>query len=142
MNLVVRRRFAVGAVTAATAVVAGLLVAPAVTAATNGLVISPSAVLNTETTTLTFQSTDAEQRYGADATFTRLGAPATFTVAISFDRDPQNNPPSKERTNTALVNFTDYQDGLGKDGPADAGVYAVSLTGKTITQQADLTDTC
>src|SRR4051794_33323333 len=129
MNFVVRRRLAIGAAAAVSAMVAGLLVAPAVTAATNGVVVSPSAVQNTEDATdLTFNSTDADQHYGADATFTRVGAPATFTVTIN--PDPTFAGAGKDRQNKATgVDFTDGGKGLGVDGPADAGSYAVLLEG-------------
>ena len=144
MKLAVRRRIAVGATTAATALVAGLLVAPTLTAsaATNGLVISPSAVQNTESTTLTFKSTDADQHYGATATFVRLGAPATFTATIS--PDPTFPGFGKDTQNTADVDFTDGGDGLGADGPADAGSYGVTLEGAKLTPSGPGggTDTC
>src|SRR5689334_15107758 len=88
MNFVVRRRIAVGAATAVTALVAGLLVPPTLSAsaAANGLVVSPSAVQNTETSTaLTFNTTDADLHFGGTATFGRIGAPATFTASIAPD---------------------------------------------------------
>ncbi|MEO6204723.1 MAG: hypothetical protein ABIO67_04980, partial [Mycobacteriales bacterium] len=127
MNPLVRRRLAFGAVTAATSLVVGLVVAPNVLAATNGLTISPSGVQNNNAAAaLTFTGAETDFTYGADVTF-NLANSVPFVVSPG-----RITPPAAGRASSgsSTVNFTDLGDGLGNDGPADAGVYNVTSVGK------------
>lgn len=125
MKIAARRRLAVGVLATTSAVIAGVLIAPVSNAAPNGVTVSPSAVFNSGTQTLTFTTTEADLRLGGSADLTRIGGPATSV--ISFDVNP-TVPPS-QRNGSASVNFSDGGTGLGQDGPADAGNYAVSIDG-------------
>ena len=124
MKIAARRRLAVGALATSGALVAGLVIAPLASARDNGLSVSPSALVNNAAQDITLTSTDADQRYGALATFTLINSPATFTVEIG-----QQLPIAKDTTGTAEVDFTDLGDGIGADGPADAGTYRVGIVG-------------
>ncbi|TAL12915.1 MAG: hypothetical protein EPN99_16425, partial [Frankiales bacterium] len=125
MKIAARRRLAVGVVATTSALMAGVLIAPASTAAANGLTISPNGVVNTQTQTLTFDGTDSRFGFGGNATFTRIGTSATFEVPI----DPDPDPTSLDRAD-AEFNFADAGSGLGGDGPADAGTYSVLVEGE------------
>ncbi|MCW2680133.1 MAG: hypothetical protein JWM62_1534 [Frankiales bacterium] len=132
MKIAARRRLAVS-VLAATSVVAGLAVLPAVYAAESGLQVDPSAAFNSNPAqVLTFESTsgDTDLRYGGTATFSLLSRPsATFTVDIAGS----DLPVAELNESTGEVDLTDPSDGagtgVGKDGPADAGTYRVSIAG-------------
>ncbi len=123
MKTAVRRRLAFGALATSGALVAGLVVAPSAFA--GSLSVSPSAVATNTTQTLTFNSTEADQRYGAQAIFTPLVPAATFTASIAGSQLPV----TASRSGTSSVDFTDLGNGLGVDGPADVGSYQVTLTG-------------
>ena len=128
MNSLVRRRLAVGAVAAASSLVVGLVVAPAGSAATNGLSINPNAVQNTTASrALTFTGSDTDFTYGSVVTFNRTPFGTPFTVNTA-DQSPKTG---KTNTGSATVNFTDVGNGLGSDGPADAGVYNVTSSGSS-----------
>ena len=132
MNLVVRRRLAAGALLASSTLVAGVLLAPGATAAANGLSISPSAVVSTEAAKkLTFTGTDADFEYGGSATFTRIGGGQPFSATLDDPTVTGNPPIGKNTKGAATVNFVDQGDGVGLDGPADAGSYNVTATGKS-----------
>jgi hypothetical protein len=136
MNLVVRRRLAAGALLASSALVAGVLLAPSSDAAANSLTITPSAAANNETAQdLTFKGADADYQTGGTATFTRIGGGKPFDVEI-----PPPVPPVPTDEGNATVDFTDMGNGLGEDGPADAGTYNVSATGEGLVGGG--TDTC
>src|SRR4051812_19271699 len=95
-------------------------------AAANGLSITPSAANNSENAkVLTFKGTDADFEFGGTATFTRVGTGQTFDVTLDGDQIPTG----ENNTSTATEDFTDEGDGVGSDGPADAGVYNVTATG-------------
>jgi hypothetical protein len=139
MNLVVRRRLAAGALLASSALVAGVLLAPSSSAAANALTITPSAVANSEAAQdLVFKGKDADFELGGTATFTRIGGGKTFDVAI----DPPIPPAGPTDEGTATVDFTDMGDGLGEDGPADAGTYNVSASGEDGVLVGGGNDTC
>jgi hypothetical protein len=128
MKIAARRRLAVGVVATSSALLAGVLIAPATNAAPEGLQIAPSGVVNTnDAAVLELDGTDANFTFGGTATFTRLGTSAVFTA----DVDPNPNPLTNDRS-TAEKDFTDVGNGRGPggDGPADAGVYSVSATGE------------
>ena len=107
MKIAARRRLAVGALATSTAVIAGLLIGPAL-AAPNGLTITPSGVVNSNAAAeLTFNTTDADLTTGGTATFTRIGSTGVgFTVTI--DENPID--PSES---TGTKDFTDV-DGAGR----------------------------
>ena len=124
MNLATRRRFAFGAVATSAALVGGLVMAPAVQA--GALVVDPNGAQNTETAkVLTFKSTDADFRFGGSATFTRVGGTQSFPVTISSG----GPAPAPDREQSGTEDFTDEGDGVGVDGPADAGAYNVTANG-------------
>lgn len=126
MNLVVRRRLVSSAVLASSALVSTMLNAPSSNAATGGLTISPTGYRNSESAAaLTFTGTDADFRFGGTATFSRDGGSQPFDVTLNSDTLPVAANPKQ----TATEDFTDEGDGVGKDGPADAGVYDVTATG-------------
>ena len=134
MSNAARRRLALAGVATTTALVAGLVIAPAFAAA-GGLSITPSGAENSNpAVVLTFNTTQADLRFGGDAVFTRVGGGATFTVGIDEPFPPSNVP---DRSQPGVVDLTDVDgDGsaggaVGRDGPADAGQYAVSATGNT-----------
>jgi putative cell wall-binding protein len=139
MKIAARRRLAAGVVATTSALLAGVLIAPGSGAAENGLTINPSAVSNTATAAvLTFDGTEVDFTFGGEATFTRLRAAAGFSV----DVDPNPEPQTRDRS-TAEVDFTDLGSGLGQDGPADAGDYAVTVRGESVTgAPSGPTDTC
>ncbi len=134
MNPLVRRRTAVGAVAAVTALLAGLVVAPQVLAQANGVSVSPGLVFNTETAkVLTFTARDTFFQYGGTATFNGLDVASSFTVEVDAD-DPVAM--EERHTGEATVNFTDLNSanndtasGVGRDGPVDAGTYGVTTVG-------------
>jgi hypothetical protein len=128
MNLVVRRRLAIGAVAASAALVGGLVVAPQVLASAGGLTVTPNGSQNTNPAlVITYKTTEADLRYGGTATFTRVGSTVTFTAPID---DPTGTQlPGADREQSGEEDLTDEGDGLGIDGPADAGSYNVSVTG-------------
>jgi putative cell wall-binding protein len=139
MKIAARRRLAAGVVVTTSALLAGVLIAPGSGAAENGLTINPSAVSNTATeAVLTFDGTEVDFTFGGEATFTRIGAAAGFSVDVEPNPDPQ----TRDRS-TAEVDFTDLGSGLGQDGPADAGNYAVTVRGESVTgAPSGPTDTC
>src|SRR5687768_15572934 len=104
MKIAARRRLAVGVVATTSALMAGVLIAPASTAAANGLTITPSGVVNTQTQTLTYNATDADFAFGGTATFTRIGTVSTFELEIDGGQD---SPPPDRDGETADVNFAD-----------------------------------
>ena len=135
MKIAARRRLALGVLGTTSAVVAGLLVGPAL-AAEGGLVITPSGGVNTQAALeLTFDGTDVDFSAGGTATFARLGGAAPFVV----DVDPNPNPLTSEMS-TGTADLTDVGDGLGSDGPADAGTYSVLVEGDSPLTAG--TDTC
>src|SRR5687767_5864742 len=105
MKIAARRRLAIGVLGTSTALIAGVLIVPA-SAEAGGLTITPTAVFNTQTETLTFESTEADFFYGGEAVFTRLGTSGTFTVPIDGGAD--SPPPDHE--GSADVDFTDMGD--------------------------------
>ena len=136
MNIALRRRLAVGAVATATAVVAGLAVAPAALAG-NITSVSPSFDFNnddSEILTFTTQSSFSPDPAGAGAvtvTMTRTG-----TTTDSFDNSASTaytdpNHPKAE------FNFKDTGDGAN-DGPANPGSYDVKITDNV----SNTTDSC
>jgi hypothetical protein len=128
MNHLARRRLLGTSAAAAFALVAGLVIAPAVTAATNGLVVTPGQAFNNESSKdLVFDGTEADFELGGTATFTRIGGGPPFDVTI----DPDQPPTGPDSNGEATADFTDMGNGIGVDGPADAGVYAVSASGKS-----------
>src|SRR3954470_1413507 len=126
MNIVVRRRLATGALLASSALVAGVLLAPASSAA-NGLTITPSAAPTNESTDLTFKSTDPnfDLEFGGTAHLSRIGGGTPLDVSIN----PPVPPGGPTAEATTPVDFTDMGDGVGQDGPADAGTYNVAVDG-------------
>ncbi len=138
MKIAARRRLAVGVVATTSALLAGVLIAPASTAADNGLTITPSGVVNTQTVELTFNATEADFTFGGEATFTRIGTSSAFTAEIDGGQD--SPPPDHE--GTSEVNFADMGSGLGVDGPADAGSYSVSADGTEVGPAGGGNDTC
>jgi hypothetical protein len=145
MKIAARRRLAVGVVATSSALLAGVLIAPAINAAPNGLRIDPSAVSNTNAAApITFRTTEADLRFGGTAIFTRIGTSATFEVPIPRQTDGV----TADREATVTVDFTDRGDGVGSDGPADAGVYSVTLnanddpTGEIVTGGSDSCTSC
>lgn len=132
MKIAARRRLALGVLGTTSAVVAGLLVGPALAAA-NGLTISPSAAPNTAARVLTFSTTDADLRYGGTATFTRLqraGEPAAPAVSsFTVDVAAASVLATASRQSTGTAQLADGGSGLGTDGPANAGTYAVTVVG-------------
>ena len=127
MKIAARRRLAAGVVATTTALVAGLVVAPAL-ASPNGLTISPAGAFNNDSSAeLTFKTTEADLNFGADAVFSRIQGGTPFTVEISSNAPTFTAGPDREKTQS--VDFTDMGDGLGSDGPADAGTYNVNITG-------------
>jgi hypothetical protein len=127
MKIAARRRLAVGVVATTSAMLAGVLIAPASTAAPNGVTITPNGVVNTnEAAVLTFNTTEADLTLGGTATFTRIGSSSTFEVDVDGGQD---DPVPPDNEGTAVVDFTDHDNGLGKDGPIEAGSYSVSITG-------------
>ncbi len=139
MKIAVRRRLAAGVLATSSALVAGVLIAPASTAAANGLSISPNTVVNTQTVELTFRGTDADFTFGGSATFTRIGTSASFDVTID---DASGDPLRGSNEGTATVNFSDRGNGLGVDGPLDAGTYSVSADGEDGVVAGGGNDTC
>jgi hypothetical protein len=127
MNLVVRRRLAAGALVASSALVAGVLLAPSSNAAANALSVTPSGAFNSDTAKkLTFTGSDADFEFGGTATFTRIGGGQAFPATIGGTTPPV----AVTHSGSATVDFTDVGDnGVGSDGPADAGTYSVSATG-------------
>ncbi|MCW2616808.1 MAG: hypothetical protein JWN08_3802 [Frankiales bacterium] len=134
MNNAARRRLALGGIATTSALVAGLLIAPSALAIEGGLTITPSSAEGTNTAAvLTFGTTEADLRYGGTATFSLVGASSTFSAAI-----PAGGPSgTADRSQAATLDLTDV-DGdastgstVGLDGPADSGVYNVSVTGAT-----------
>ena len=139
MKIAARRRLAVGVVATTSALLAGVLIAPASTAAANGLTITPSGVDNTQTVELTFNGTDADFTFGGEATFTRIGTSSTFVVPID---DASMDPTRDPQEGTGTQNFADMGSGLGTDGPADAGTYSVSADGTEVALAGGGNDTC
>ena len=124
MKIAVRRRLAAGAVVTSATLVAGLLLVPTAGAAAEGLRIDPSGVENTQTAvTLTFTSTEADQRDGAVVTFNRKGT-ATFTVDV-----PAAPPPGEATSGTvANIDFTKVSSEGTEAGPEDADSYRACQT--------------
>lgn len=129
MSVAVRRRLTVGAAAVGTAVV-GLLLAPPGNAQINGLTVSPSGAVNSDAKrVLTYKGTDADFEFGGTATFARIGGGSPFDAPINSPADSGVPPTGINRTGSGTEDLTDEGDGLGSDGPADAGVYNVSATG-------------
>ncbi len=110
----------------AAAVGAGVLLATSASAA--GLTVNPNSAFNTESKALTFMfapnANGTPFTPGRTATFTRVGQPSsTFTATIT-----PGMPSGSTTTGTSTVDFRDAGDGLGLDGPIDAGTYAVTTT--------------
>ena len=147
MKIAVRRRVAAGAVVTTSALIAGLLIAPGASARDGGLSISPSGAENTSTAAvLTFNSTEADLRLGGSAVFTRNGAKQTVFMVDIDDFTETAPTPLPDRSQPGTTNLADSDgtnDGttgdrgstdatiVGRDGPVDAGTYAVSATGST-----------
>jgi len=127
MNLVTRRRLAIGAVAASAALVGGLVVAPSVLAAAGALTVTPSGAQNKEAAlVVTFTGRDTDFQYGATATFVRVDGGSTFTAATPADQPPTG----KKSSGKATINLADGGDFVGTDGPADSGAYTVTTEGK------------
>ena len=127
MKIAARRRLALGVLGTSSALIAGVLIVPAFGAA-NGLTITPAGAFNTDAEAeLTFKTTDADMNFGAEATFSRIDGGTPFVVEIADNFPLYEAEKDTERETT--VDFTDMGDGLGNDGPADAGTYNVSITG-------------
>ena len=147
MKIAVRRRVAAGAVVTTSALIAGLLIAPGASARDGGLSISPSGAENTSTAAvLTFNATEADLRLGGSAVFTRNSArPTGFLMDIDdfTETAPTPLPDRSQPGTTNLADSDGINDGttgdrgstdatiVGRDGPVDAGTYAVSATGNS-----------
>ena len=135
MKIAARRRLAVGALATSTAVIAGLLIGPAL-AAPNALTITPSGAVNSDpAVAVTYNSTDADFTYGGTATFTRLRSTGVSFVdeGIGSTGPAPLGDPNAGESELDLTDVdgdaTDNMDKVGIDGPADAGTYAVSVDG-------------
>lgn len=144
MKIAARRRTAVGVVATTTALLAGVLIAPASNAGAGDLRINPNTAVNTETVkALVFEGKDADFRIGGTATFTRQGGGVPFTVDIP--RDATGSSAVRDPRGEATENFADQGANLGNDGPTDAGQYDVTATGAddpVVPQVGGGTDSC
>src|SRR4051794_40641039 len=130
MNLVVRRRLAASALLATSALVGSALLAPSSNAAAGGVSVTPSSAVNTEAAaSLTFHTTDADLECGGTATFTRVGGGQPFSVTIDGTDMGTGIGTGVSKTGTGSANLADQGTGVGKDGPADAGTYNISVVG-------------
>lgn len=92
---------------------------------------------------MTFNTTAADLSSGGTATFSRVGGGTPFPVTIAGGPVPGAGTQTPDK-GTATENFADEGTTVGTDGPADAGVYNVSVTGNTCTLPpgGGGTDTC
>lgn len=128
MKIAVRRRLAVGVLATTSALLAGMLVAPAASAA-NIVSINPSFAFNnddSEVLTLTTQSlfpANSDPVLGEGGPVVTLTRQGSSTDSLSSPTDPTTTNPNQPR---AEFDFKDTGSGAN-DGPANAGTYNVTI---------------
>jgi hypothetical protein len=139
MKIAVRRKIAVGSLITTAALVAGVVVATSASAGTAS--VSPDFGVNNDPARSVTFTASGTYATGGDYTFTRVGTPAsTITGPLSTPSTAQ--PGSALNMPTASLNLADGGAGLGVDGPADAGLYDLSLTSSDPTGAKDSCSSC
>ena len=138
MNIAARRRLAVGVLATTSALVAGLVVAPAASAA-NITSVSPTFAVNNDPSEVITFTTETQFPPGSRVTMTRVGTSGatadTLTATVTGNGSPTGTQP------TAEFNFLDSGNG-DDDGPANAGVYNVTITQPDPSTASDSCQSC